>query len=292
VSRFHGVRRTSLRAHAAVALLAWCGALAGCASLPGTARLDSGGARQAYALAGEGAPVVVFEAGLGNVKEIWESVFVPVSGFTRAIAYDRSGYGGSRGGGASRDGATIVAELRTLLLSLDLPPPYVLVGHSLGGQFVELYARTHPDEVAGVVLVDARHVDFSERCVVEQVERCGLPVFTRMLMPRGARAELRAASRTEEQIRAAGPFPDVPLRVLTATQRPESMPNLRRVWAETQADLTDLSERSQQEICDSCGHYIQRDAPERVVEAIRAVIDDGGRRVDVSSSRIARSARR
>jgi pimeloyl-ACP methyl ester carboxylesterase len=269
--RFGAVRQ---RASALIVLLASLGALAGCASLPGTAVLEEGPTRHGYALAGEGAPVVVFEAGLGNVKEIWEPVFVPVSGFTRAIAYDRGGYGGSRGG-EERDGATIVAELRSLLRSLELAPPYVLVGHSLGGQFVELYARTHPDEVAGVVLVDARHVDFSERCVAEQVERCSVPTLARMLMPRGARAELRDATRTEAEIRAAGPFPDVPLRVLSATDRPENMPNLRRVWAETQADLAGLSERSEQDICDTCGHFIQRDAPQRVVDAIRAVIAEG-----------------
>jgi pimeloyl-ACP methyl ester carboxylesterase len=266
-----------LRSIAVSMLLAACVVLAGCVSLPGTAMLDEGTTRHAYALAGEGSPVVVFEAGLGNVKEIWEPVFVPVSRFTRAIAYDRAGYGASRAGDDERDGATIVAELRSLLLSLELPPPYVLVGHSLGGQFVELYARTHPEEIAGVVLVEARHVDFSRRCVVEQVERCELPAYSRMLMPRGARAELRAAARTEAQIRAAGPFPSVPLRVLSGTRRPESMPNLRRVWAESQAQLTELSEQSAQDVCDTCGHFIQRDAPERVVEAIREVVEEGAR---------------
>ena len=263
-----------VRASVLFLLLIAAAVLGGCASLPGTAMLEQGPARHAYALAGEGEPVVVFEAGLGNAKEIWEPVFGPVSAFTRAIAYDRAGYGRSRGG-QERDGATIVAELRALLISLELAPPYVLVGHSLGGQFVELYARTHPEEVAGVVLVDARHVDFSKRCVVEQVERCSVPVIARMVMPRGARAELRDAARTEAQIRAAGPFPNVPLRVLSATRRPESMPNLRRVWAETQAQLGDLSERSEQDICDTCGHFIQRDDPERVVDAIRAVITVG-----------------
>lgn len=270
------VRAGRLRAAAVVALLAWCAALSGCASLPGAAVLGDGATRHAYALAGEGAPVVVFEAGLGNAKEVWAPVFVPVSGFTRAIAYDRTGYGGSRAGDdeRERDGATIVAELRALLLSLELPPPYVLVGHSLGGQFVELYARTHPEEVGGVVLVEARHVDFSERCLREQVERCALPVYTRMLMPRGARGELLAAPRTEAQIREAGPFPNVPLRVLSGTRRPENMPNLRRVWAETQVELTELSDQSEQDVCETCGHYIQRDAPERVVEAIRSVVGE------------------
>ncbi len=247
-------------------------AVAGCVSLPGATTVGAGAHRRSVALLGEGAPVVVFESGLGNSKEVWESVFVPVAGFTRAVAYDRAGYGRSRSGARERDGATVVSELRALLRALDLPPPYLLVGHSLGGQFVELYARTHPEEVAGVVLVDARSVDFSRRCLAERVERCTLPWLSRMFLPSGARAELGVATRTEEQIRAAGPFPAVPLRVLTATQRPAEMPNLRRVWAATQAELSLLSPLGEQEICDRCGHFIQRDAPERVIEAIRSIV--------------------
>lgn len=247
-------------------------ATVGCVSLPGATTTGSEADRRSVAVLGEGKPVVVFESGLGNSKEVWESVFAPVAGFTRVVAYDRAGYGRSRGGSGERDGATIVSELRALLRELGLPPPYLLVGHSLGGQLVELYARLHPEEVVGVVLVDARSVDFSQRCLAERVERCTLPWLSRMLLPRGARAELAVAARTEEQIRAAGPFPAVPLRVLTATQRPAHMPNLRRVWAETQAELALLSPLGEQEICDTCGHFIQRDAPERVIEAIRSIV--------------------
>lgn len=246
--------------------------VAGCVSLPGAMTIGSDANRRSVAVLGEGTPVVVFESGLGNTKEVWESVFTPVAGFTQAVAYDRAGYGGSRASSLERDGVTVVSELRALLRELDLAPPYLLVGHSLGGHFVELYARTHPEEVAGVVLVDARSVDFSQRCLAEGVERCTLPWLSRMLLPPGARAELAVAAQTEEQIRAAGPFPAVPLRVLTATQRPANMPNLRRVWAATQAELSGLSPLGEQEICDTCGHFIQRDAPERVIEAIRSIV--------------------
>jgi len=258
-----------LRACSCVLLLA---TLVACASLPGSTTLGSGADRRSVAVAGAGGPVVVFESGLGNSKEVWDSVFAPVAGFTRAVAYDRAGIGRSRASQLERDGETIVSELRTLLRARDVPPPYVLVGHSLGGQLVELYARSHPEEVAGVVLVDARCVDFSQRCLSERVERCTLPWLSRMFLPAGARAELAAAARTEEQIRAAGPFPAVPLRVLTATRRPADMPNLRRVWAESQAELSLLSPLGEQEICDTCGHFVQRDAPDRVVEAIRSLV--------------------
>ena len=102
----------------------------------------------------------------------------------------------------------------------------------------------------------------------------GVPAWARLLMPGGARAELEAIDRTEDQIRASGPFPPVPVRILTATRRPESMPNLRRVWAETQADFRSLSPMAKQTICTTCGHYIQLDAPDLVREAIEEILHE------------------
>ena len=147
-----------------------------------------------------------------RAKEVWGPVFEAVSGFTSVLAYDRAGYGKSRTSASVRDGATVVAELRSLLRALELPSPYVLVGHSLGGQFVVSFARSYPEEVAGVVLVDARHVEFGDRCEREGVERCTLPLLSRVLMPRAALRELDAATQTESQIRAAGPFADLATR--------------------------------------------------------------------------------
>ena len=257
----------------ASALLAAGVFLQGCASLPGEGIEESANGRHAYALAGEGGPIVVFESGLPDGRDAWRGVFEPVSAFTRALACDRAGLGRSRSDAAERDAATIVGELRALLQALELAPPYVLVAHSIGGQYVEYFARTHPAEIAGGVFVDARHNDFSDRCIAEAVERCEVPWLARVLMPSGAVGELDAQGRSEAQIRAAGPFPDVPVRVLTATRRPESMPNLRRVWAETQSELAELSPQGVQEICEGCGHYIQRERPELVVDAIRTVVD-------------------
>jgi len=212
-----------------------------CTTLPGGSEHRGEATRHRYALAGDDGPVVVFENGLGNSMRVWAPVFEPVSGFARAFAYDRAGVGGSRSEATSRDGTTIVRELRALLRSLELDPPYVLVGHSLGGQFVELYARTHPEEVTAVVFVDAGHAEFGARCVEAQAERCAVPWYARLLMPSGPRGELAAADATTRAIRDAGPFPPVPVRVLTGRGQLLEMPNLRRAWAESQADLVRLS---------------------------------------------------
>jgi pimeloyl-ACP methyl ester carboxylesterase len=244
----------------------------GCAKLPGSGRVEGERWIQSYALQGTG-PVVVFESGLGDGKHSWEAVFGPVSEFARAFAYDRAGYGASRSDAPSRDAFTVVSELRRTLRALSLTPPYVLVGHSLGGQYVELFARLHPEEVSGMVLVDARNTSYGARCEVEGLERCTLPWLARLMMPRAAQREVEASGRTEARIRATGSFPEVPLIVLTATRRPGSSEALKRVWAETQAELVELSPGARQEICEACGHYIQRDAPELVVDAVRSLVE-------------------
>jgi pimeloyl-ACP methyl ester carboxylesterase len=71
------------------------------------------------------------------------------------FAYNRPGYGNSEAADTPRDGLTIVDELRRVLRYKGLRPPYVLVGHSLGGLYMQLFARKYPEEVKGLVLIDA-----------------------------------------------------------------------------------------------------------------------------------------
>jgi pimeloyl-ACP methyl ester carboxylesterase len=133
------------------------GLVAGCAALPATetGRIDQ--QRIEFAQLGQGSPVVVFENGLGAPMRSWNKVFPEIGKHTTAFAYHRPDYGDSDPASTPRDGAHIVDELRALLRSRGLAPPYVLVGHSLGGLYMQLFARKYPDEVAGLVLVDSTH---------------------------------------------------------------------------------------------------------------------------------------
>ena len=100
-----------------------------------------------------GAATVVFEAGLGRDWTDWDEVASEVAHHTRIFAYSRPGYGASGPPTTPRDPKTIVEELRALLASQGFAPPYLVVGHSNGGAYMELLAKSHPDEVIGVVLV-------------------------------------------------------------------------------------------------------------------------------------------
>lgn len=225
--------------------------------------------------AGLGTPTVVFESGLGHGKRTWGPVFNAVSAVTRAVVYDRAGYGQSEPSRQSRDGLQIVLELRALLHNEGIPPPYVLVGHSLGGTYMKLFAKTFPDEVAGVVLVDARHAEFTQRCRQLGVPRLlyDPPEALLAMMSPVARAELAAAPLTLKQTRRAGPFPNVPLIVLTQSNAASRWPRgLGKVWAASQRSMAKMSKLGRIKVCDDAGHNVHMDRPDVVIKAVLNVV--------------------
>ena len=114
--------------------------------------------RQVHLLCqGQGSPAVVLESGIPGTALGWASVIEDIASFARVCAYDRAGYGWSEAGPEPRTISNITRELRDLLRTAQVGPPYVLVGHSFGGLVVQVYASRFPDEVAGMVLVDSSH---------------------------------------------------------------------------------------------------------------------------------------
>jgi len=121
--------------------------------------VDIGGRLLKLHCSGVGAPVVILESGLGDFLDEWKQVQPAVAAFTRVCSYDRAGYGESDPGLMPRTSAQIARELRMLLQSAGEKAPYVLVGHSFGGYTVRVFNGNYPDEVAGMVLVDATQED-------------------------------------------------------------------------------------------------------------------------------------
>lgn len=119
--------------------------------------IDVGGHLLHIQCRGEGLPVVVLDAGLGGASSDWRKVQPDLATTNRTCIYDRAGYGRSDAGPLPRTSARIAAELRTLLMLAELPPPYLLVGHSFGGYNMRLFAGLFPGDTAGVVLVDSPH---------------------------------------------------------------------------------------------------------------------------------------
>jgi pimeloyl-ACP methyl ester carboxylesterase len=109
------------------------------------------------ACAGEGGPTVVLEAALGASSISWSLVQPGLARLTRVCSYDRAGFGWSDRGPMPRTARRIASELHTLLQRAEVPPPYLLVGHSFGGIVARVFAHDYRDSVAGVVFVDPAH---------------------------------------------------------------------------------------------------------------------------------------
>jgi pimeloyl-ACP methyl ester carboxylesterase len=140
--------------------------------------IDAGGHQLRMLMCGQGSPAVVFETGgsgaNGSPLEVWQLVQPEVSKLTRTVSYDRAGIGWSAPGPAPRDARQIARELHTALQNARIAPPYILVGHSLGGPFIRVFAGMYPSEVAGMVLVDPTQEEFiywNQARNTNQVER-------------------------------------------------------------------------------------------------------------------------
>lgn len=130
---------------------------------PSGQMVDVGGYRLHLQSMGSGGPTVVLDAGMGNIGLDWGLVQPEIAKFTRVVSYDRAGNGWSERGLGPRTSLQIVQELHTLLHKAQIPGPYIIVGHSFGGANAQLFAAVYPEEVAGIVLVDACHEEQEKR---------------------------------------------------------------------------------------------------------------------------------
>jgi pimeloyl-ACP methyl ester carboxylesterase len=125
---------------------------------PAPGRLvDIGGYRLHLNCTGQGSPTVILEAGLGSFSTTWSFVQPAIAELTQVCSYDRAGYGWSEPSPQKRTAVVMAEELHSLLAAAEVEGPFVLVGHSLGGMLMRVYADAHPEEVVGMVLVDSTH---------------------------------------------------------------------------------------------------------------------------------------
>ena len=222
--------------------------------------IDVGGHRLYVECTGSGGPEVILQAGLGASSSSWAGIAPAVAETTTVCSYDRAGHGRSDEAGP-QDGVALATDLHTLLERAGVPGPYVLVGHSSGGPYVRVYAARYPEQVAGMVLLDAQPADAfaalpnypgfyatfrTVATLSPSMARIGLlgPLLglsadeSTAAAARGARDEFIALPTVLRQASALTSLGDRPLIVLTAAA--EADPG----WVAAQDNLPSLSTAS------------------------------------------------
>lgn len=256
-------------------------------------KIDVGGRKLTLLTRGSTGPTVVIEAGFGLAaveSPEWKKVYEAVAKTNRVCVYNRAGLGTSDPAATKpRTSRDIAQDLHQLLSNAKVPGPYILVGHSIGGCHVRVYADMYADEVAGVVLVDATHPDQdaqwakiipAEMAGESSVLKSARAFLANRLADTGKNPEGLNWVASREQVRQTRSLGDKPLAVLTHSPKWRMVPGLpdelmnkiEAVSQKLQADLPALSTDSTHKIAEKAGHGIHVEAPDLVIAAISEVV--------------------
>ena len=258
--------------------------------------VDIGGYRLHLWCTGNGAPAVILDTGLGGTAVGWDFVQPDVARFTRVCSYDRAGMGYSDPGPSPRTARRIASELATLLDRSGIAGPVVLVGASIAGFNVRVFASDHPERAAGLVLVDASHeadahevppiarfvpvlstvgllrllgVSFGQtgESLPPSVRRYAQATRFRTAGYQAAADEILHIQETVSEVRSSRRKLTIPVLVVTGARGADEH------WRELQRDLTSLSDQGCLVVAPQSGHVVPIDQPEVVVNAIRSVVE-------------------
>ena len=246
---------------------------------------------------GRGGPTVVIDTGVGDTSERWQPIQAQIAQVTRVCTYDRAGYGSSEPGPLPRHSQQAAGELKQLLENASVRGPYVLVGHSLGGLNVQVFADRYPDLVAGLILLDPTPVPFitgqafpAPHRVFEQ-QAAGLQQTAEAARQStdaeaqaqadylGAVASEHAAliAESASQVAAIASFGDIPL-VVIGSGKPNpafgaDAEAFQQFWIEQNRELATRSTDGTFVLAQESSHYLHEDAPDVVLDAIRQVVE-------------------
>lgn len=259
---------------------------------------------------GEGSPTVIFEAGLGGNYMDWVLVQPTITEHTRACAYDRSGMGYSDYVGSPLDSDATADRLHQLLTNAQIEPPYILVGHSIGGIHVRSFYELYSDDVVGMVLVDSSHenqgqyvpeppffVDalyniaptlarvgvvrglglaqqnVADHLTPEQANQAAA-VVNRAVFWQALRDENQMATLDTNQEQALSSLGDLPLLVISqdVVAMEELDPDMASLVRELQGDIAALSTNSTHIFAEGAGHYVHYDRPQLVIDSILSLL--------------------
>jgi pimeloyl-ACP methyl ester carboxylesterase len=264
--------------------------------------VDVGGYELYFQCSGQGNPTVILESGGGADSTYWAAVIDGIEDTTRVCSYDRASLGRSDSVPGPRTFQDMTRVLQVLLENAHIGGPYILVGWSMGGMLVRVFADQHPGDVAGIVLVDSAHPDMGLRLLAclppESADEPANIQFLRqffawMSNSNGSsfmNVEGVDTQASDQQVRDAGPLEDIPLVVISqganipglglsmiTSQGPlpaEIDACLQQTWQDMQSELAELSSNTTR-LTAQGGHMIPIEQPELIVQAIAELVERG-----------------
>jgi len=269
--------------------------------------VDVGGYRLHIHCMGRGTSSVILDHGLGGSSTDWIKVQSKLATVTQTCIYDRAGYGFSDRGPPPRTSSRIATELRTLLehIQEEVPPPYLLAGHSFGGYNMRLFAGLFPEQTAGLVLVDTPHEDQAESIfehrIMREIDPHGvlrgfwdpglLSAIVELIDPeplapsfgvspktlRAILAEAGAYEESSRELRSADVYPDTPFTIIMHGVRimPDGQlgDDIEREWLRLQRELAGRYKYGEVLLAPKSAHNVPLDEPDLIVDAIGRMID-------------------
>lgn len=231
---------------------------------------------------GEGQPVVIIEAGLGSGYDAYDTLHTEISKLTRVLSYDRPGMGDSERSPKPRTLPVYVEELRALLDAEDIRPPYILVGHSMGGWIMRYFTDKYPGEVAGLVLIDCTPEEWLDYFRSNHTDE-EIASFNKVIDPDQydgvTREEWEQLENNIALIRGGRISPGIPTRMITSTLFTDFHTKMgyhaedMKVWARMQAEMMDGVLDARQVVTEKSPHSIQQTEPELIIDSVRELIE-------------------
>lgn len=238
--------------------------------------VSAGGRRFAVSRTLGGSPTIVFETGLGAESREWAQVAALLADANATLVYDRLNRGDSDRVDGPRTSAQMAADLRMVLDAAGAAPPYILVGHSFGAHVVLAFADGAAD-VAGVVLVEPTHPlqfdTFGPNMPPGEMRE----FWTRGWLRTDTTAEhidLPASFAITDRVRLGR----VPLHVLVAEPMAQFGVQAQQAWVDLASQWLAMASDATLQVAAGSGHFVQRERPDVIVEAIQSLLARSGTR--------------
>jgi pimeloyl-ACP methyl ester carboxylesterase len=268
-------------------------ALNGCSAQDETRFIDIGGKQQHIRVKGTGKPTIVFVTGLAEPLTNFDSIQNEMSKLTTTFSYDRAGLGKSEAIPVERSIDNIAQELEWLLLKSRIQPPYLLVGHSLGGMIIRYYNYLYPDRVIGLLLIDPASEKYDDEVrkglslkeieTMDSLDYVMVPWTRDEAVPLAIRSEYQNFKTKDKELVRNTNFPiNKPVTVISSSRysdiekREQLSQREVDIWVRLHNDWTKDAPQLRHLTTDKSGHYIHNEDPGLVIKELQLMLKEIG----------------